>query len=382
MPFSSGRSRHITMMKDLEDGDFWYSTSLHGVDWKKDFMEFLSHHKRDILLSISGAFSLNPLLLITSVILDDEMKLSSSETCDKEFLINLKQLAHDLATSYLEIEKSKQKRKSTIANTAVWKSLHSNDEKLQNFLEKYHELYPHSMVSTNISKSATLLDKREDDLSNSMQWPWPPQECWEVGATHGGAFEGLTEYIPSAIDMAPSLYVDWLQGFDYLGSSGSVHAAHSGKIKVHSICSLEIVSGRYSTYYAHISIGSAIQNGTNVALGDHIGNIELRPDEALCLCDWSAKSYSCSTGPHLHFEARKDNKPLSLNNVVIGGFRITAGTYERDKTCSDPEHCALAKREGSSCATRFTDRDGNIYCPSVKGSNTGNIYQSSFFSLL
>ena len=64
---------------------------------------------------------------------------------------------------------------------------------------------------------------------------------------------------------------------------------------------------------------------------------------------------------------------MSLDNIIIGGYRIRAGRYNRDVTCTDPEHCALAKKDGLTCATTFTDRAGKVFCPSSKGSNAGKI---------
>ena len=170
--------------------------------------------------------------------------------------------------------------------------------------------------------------------------------------------------------MAPSLYLDWFQNYEYLGSTGSVHASHNGSIVIHSTCNVEITQGRYSTYYAHIRILDGLKTGDVVNQGDMIGHIELGADEALCLCDWSSRSFSCSTGPHLHWEVRMDGIPISINNLIVGGIQIRAGKYERDVTCTDPEHCLLAMRGGSNCATSFMDQDHIVYCPSVKG-NTG-----------
>ena len=65
-----------------------------------------------------------------------------------------------------------------------------------------------------------------------------------------------------------------------------------------------------------------------------------------------------------------DGIPISIDNLRVRGIQIRAGKYERDVTCTDPEHCLLAMRGGTNCATSFMDENHNVYCPSVRG-NTG-----------
>ena len=147
--------------------------------------------------------------------------------------------------------------------------------------------------------------------------------------------------------------------------------AFHGMVHVHSSCSLEILNGTHSTYYSHIRID--VENGTSVQQGDPIAEIELYPNEANCMCDWTNMKYECATGPHLHLEMRKNGRPETLNDKEISGYRIRAGKYAHDEYCSDPEDCLVAKNNGVSCATTFTHTDGEVFCATVKGINAGNV---------
>ena len=363
-------------MAIFDDSHFRFSSAFHGLDWQKitrSCNPSLNKGRIDYLLSVAGAFSLNPLLLITTTIVDDRLNIPPTELTDIGFFKAIKQLATDLVRSNVE---DGVHPKYGRAVASISKVFQNRDEKVEAFIRVYDDLYTRQGLEFKISPKDHNVQKRELDLNHTLQWPWTEGECWEFSATHGGAVEGLdpTVYIPSSIDMGPSLYMDWFQNYNHLGSRGTVRASHPGIITIHSTCNVEVTNGEYSTYYAHINATDGLRNRDSVDQGDVLGQIELRPDEALCLCDWATKSFSCTTGPHLHWEVRRNNIPISINNLIVNGLQIRAGTFERDASCSDPEHCVFAKSgaTGELCATSFQDDDHNVYCPSVRG-NEGNM---------
>ena len=63
-----------------------------------------------------------------------------------------------------------------------------------------------------------------------------------------------------------------------------------------------VENGPYKTYYAHlssipVSVGDAVTAGTTIGLSGNTGN---------------------STGPHLHYEIRKDNVPINPTSATLG----------------------------------------------------------------
>ena len=130
----------------------------------------------------------------------------------------------------------------------------------------------------------------------------------------------------------------------------------------------------YSTWYSHIKV--SVENYQRVRKGDKIGVIDVNQESSNCGCRMFGGQIDCSFyGPHLHFELRKSNgEPETLNGKVIGGYQIVTGRYAYDEYCYDHTDCNNATEDGKSCATKFIDLENNVtYCPSVMGSNTGEL---------
>jgi len=63
-----------------------------------------------------------------------------------------------------------------------------------------------------------------------------------------------------------------------------------------------VENGPFRTYYAHlssipVSIGDVVTSGSTIGLSGNTGN---------------------STGPHLHYEIRKNNVPVNPTSVTLG----------------------------------------------------------------
>ena len=351
------------------------SSRLRYVNWtriiSKEF-PLATDHKIDSIMHIGGQFAINPILLITKLLIDDQKNLRYLTQSDKNFSMGLKSFANLLSKHDQDFYLEKNVDRSSSLEYAL-RQMYNSVHHITNFIQSCKYI----MKKYGLPETTKLdMNTRQEDAEIILDLPYPSSECWATSATHFGATQNDIDgnYVMSAIDFAPSLFGNWGVKFDYLNSEGSVHTSHSGRIKWHSTCSVEVedLASSYSTYYSHIVLAENITENVMVLRGQLIGWINLHPDGANCNCDWANNEYECASGPHAHWELRKNGHPTSLNNRMISKYRITVGTYPHDKLCSDPDSCEFAKRNGSSCATLFTDTTtGTIYCPTVKGQNLG-----------
>ena len=360
-----------------------YSEKLHNLDWTNIIHQnipYINNQRKKIILHVSGQFSINPLLLLSKLVLDQN-ELSHISKSDEEFRLSIKSFANQLSSYGQEFDAVKTKAEMSRLEYSLRNAL-NNDEGLMNdfigisdYILERHDIFYKTGATKSIVQRGPF--KRNEDEHIELELPYSSSQCWQLSATHFGALEtegsSATNGKMSSIDLAPSLYQKWYVPFDYLGSNGEVYSSHGGKVYKHSECSIEVVheKTRYSTYYSHLELND-FGNGTFIEQGHHLGNISLVPDNSNCRCDYANKLFECATGPHVHFELRYDGEPESLQDRIISNFRIRTGSLPYDLYCSDPIDCTLATYEGKFCATTYTDlTTGGVICPVTKGSNIG-----------
>ena len=360
-----------------------YSSNLLSIDWNhlvENDIPLLNHQRKNSVLHLAGQFSVNPLLLLSKVIQDEHDVSSYTMKSDEEFRMSLKSFANNLSRYDHDYDAESIEIKTSSLEYSLRKAFNDDEEMLNNFLQTCDRLSKKYGITTKSGMTNPMeqhkLFPRNEEEQIRLALPYAGSECWHLGATHFGAQEtenSASNGLMSSIDMAPSLFQKWGVSFDYLFSNGDVYSSHSGYVKKHSECSIEVKHDRtkYSTYFSHLDLND-IGEGVFIEQGENIGRISLDPDRSNCRCDWPNKSFLCSTGPHLHMELRYDGKPASLQNHVISNLRINVGILPHDMYCSDPVDCTSATFEGKRCSTTFTDiTTDQVICPVTKGSNIG-----------
>ena len=364
-----------------------YSDILLTVKWEdvlNEAVPSLNHIRKNSIRHVSGQFSINPVLIIGKVIQDQMRGTEYAFQGDENFRISIKSFANDLSRfDQLFVLQEGQIQTSSL-EYALQNAFRNKEEMIGDFLNicqaisKTHNIpeSPRMKAKQNVQDKTF---KRNEEESIKLELPFSSRQCWHLSATHFGAQEdesSIGRGIMSSIDMAPSLFQKWGVPFDYLESNGEIYSAHSGYFYKHSKCSLLVQHDKssFATYYSHLDVND-IEDGAYIEQGYSLGRISLDPDTSNCKCDWPSKSFACATGPHVHFELRKDGKPAHLQDQVISNLKVNTGILPHDMYCTDAEgDCTRATFRGELCATYYTDLNtGEKICPVTKGSNMGNI---------
>ena len=96
-------SNHVLMSSYVK-----FTRNLHVFDWgniAKSRLPLLNQDRVDYLMSIAGSYSINPLILITSVMIDiDLMKAPTNRKFNRGF----RQIAEEITRTHLQVAKNPQ----------------------------------------------------------------------------------------------------------------------------------------------------------------------------------------------------------------------------------------------------------------------------------
>jgi len=273
--------------------------------------QFLTQQQRNHVLGVSGYHSINPLILIDELMVEQESGPAALELSDQAFLEHLEEMANSTEILYEETERASEKPKSNSATSALWNLMGKDDTKLDHFVSNYNKLFDKTGLS-----SSDFNDNSNDGIENrqrnGLQWPW--KGSMSTGACHPTSGRG---WIASSLDPQ--------DGTRWGGNAQEVTAAHSGKVFVYASCGLKIYSNGFQTGYYHLD-NIRVRNRDYVSAGQVIAKAANNIRQATCSGGWSSI-------PHLHFTLFDYyGHEQSWNNQIISGYRINAritnGGYE------------------------------------------------------
>ena len=200
----------------MGDTTLRYSRELHKVDWVDIFnqaLPYMSNYRKQMLVHISGQFSVSPLLMLGKIIQDQQKAKYYNTKNDEEFRIFAKSFANSLSRSEQGFDAEAKKNDISALGYALRRTFRNNDVSIKNYLNICDTIAKRYNISKFTSKT-NLLDrqymvKRDEEEQIILQLPYSSSECWQLGGTHFGAQEtesSATNGAMSAIDMSPYLF--------------------------------------------------------------------------------------------------------------------------------------------------------------------------------
>lgn len=326
----------------FDESQFWLSVKFQMVNWTQLMLEsapFLNEDEREVILNTASYDNINPLIIITNLVLQQEDKEKSPSTDIEKFSQSIGNMSKSLLDSFKKYgdEDSSQKPSPDTAFSTLWETLGEDHEKLEKFLDLYQNLFAQYIE---LVENPFEENHRNEHETFSLTWPWPIGHSWKVGRTHG-------QY-QSALDMYLGGHVcNWVSNPSCTENTPYVYAMHSGIVSPyvsHSRCSLRILhkSGMQTKYY-HMDT-QVFKAGTWIEKGQVIG--KYAGDKATALCEGGM-----STGPHLHIDLfNQQGTPVNLHGWSINGYKIYAypASTEYDIDCTK---CWFRKNGQNFCPT-------------------------------
>ena len=186
----------------MDDTPLRYTMYLNSIDWEDLFNKELpltSPLRKSIISHLSGEHSINPLLMLTKVVMDKTDVYGYAMKSDDEFGISLKHFAKEMSRYDQEFDSQIANVGSSSLEYSLRKVLSHNDRLFNDFIRICRTIDKRYAISakTSSTKHEQSMLKRTAQGPIGLELPYARSECWQIGATHNSG---------SSIDMAPSLY--------------------------------------------------------------------------------------------------------------------------------------------------------------------------------
>ena len=174
-----------------------YTLPLQHVDWSaiiSNEIPLLAENRVKTLLHVGGQLSINPALLMTKIIMEDENTLRFLKESDEEFRKRLIFFADGLSGHDQDYKMEKMLSGRSLANTNGETGLHGTEYALRKMfsdtqtIEKFIHISSYLIKKHDIPKSISKdLMRNEENNDIKLDLPYPLSECWQLSGTHFGA---------------------------------------------------------------------------------------------------------------------------------------------------------------------------------------------------
>lgn len=301
----------------VTDADLLFEPRRHPFNIDEFLATQLPHWQpvSEAIMHWSGASGIDPRILITTLITNApelEQNIALDRISELKLLQAIEQTAASLSTLLYQSDALTSGATIGHATQTLASTLHSPSD-WQRWQTRYQTWFGDQkpLGQHTLSSRSSIAPPTE-----FMQWPWRQGYAWIPNGPHAHSGSGFPL---SSIDVS----YDWPR---WGGTTYSVTAAHDGYVTVLSRCQVRVTNDNgWATNYYHMD-GIQVSNNQWVDKNTKLGTYASQRSVALC-------QGGSSTGPHLHFSLLKNGRFTSMQDAVLGSYRIQTGRYSYDNDC-------------------------------------------------
>ena len=190
MHYFTGSNQEANLPPSIDDEDFFFGGNLLNEDWNEFFNVMapgITNIRKAFILNLAESSSINPLILLSSIMIETKNSTGETGGVETTFDSELTVFIQALINEYYKKSES-HIHNCTDATFAIWKTLGEDGGQLRQLLTTYAMLKSNLKQPSASTRSFRQLVARYDTsepttsaTDEELMWPFPEDECWDIG---------------------------------------------------------------------------------------------------------------------------------------------------------------------------------------------------------